>query len=263
MRRSNCRLLVSALLLAACGDEPPADATGSVGTTGSSGTSGTTGSTGDAPTTGAPDYYESPDCMTLELPGDPVDLASTPRSDRDAEVLALAIDPSRAVASQAHYEVVADDLAAIRALAPELAEIHNDCAYPDGLQMWFHGENQALMLAGLRGEYRGWDCHRAAYGTVGPYLIDGIAVKLKLDGVFSDVVRDAYAALPGFEEVEVTRCRFAECPKRQCEPSGSISLAVTLDGEGALDSREYRFESPGLGVAVYRVLPGQAPELIE
>ena len=257
-------LLALALVCSGCGDDLAAtDGASSGGSTGTGATTQDTVTTGDTASTGDPSY-DSPDCMTLVLPGDPADLALTPRPDRDAEVLALTLDPSLAVAPQAHYEVIAGDLAAIRALAPALAELHEDCRYPDGLAMWFRGDMQQLMLAALNGVYRGWDCHNAAYGALyGPMMFDGVAFKLYLDGVYGDVVRDAYAALPGFEGVEVYRCRYSDCPGVQCEASGSIILTPTFDGDAALDVREYRFESPALGVTIYRVSPGQPPELIQ
>ncbi|MBA3545666.1 MAG: hypothetical protein H0T76_04215 [Nannocystis sp.] len=260
-------LLAPALAGSGCNDKLAATDSATAGSTGPGATTGTTTehavTTGDATSTGDP-LDDIPDCMTLVLPGDPADLALTPRPDRDAEVLALTLDPALAVAPQAHYEVIAGDLAAIRALAPALAEIHEDCRYPDGLAMWFRGETQQLMFAAINGVYRGWDCHNAAYGApYGPRLFDGVAFKLYLDGVYGDGVRDAYAALPGFEEVEVYRCRYDDCPGVQCEASGSITLTPTFDGSGALEVREYRFESPDLGVTIYRVSPGQPPELIQ
>jgi hypothetical protein len=256
-------LLAPALLGPGCGDDVASTTDTTDTTDTSTGTStGELVTTGDDPGATGPSY-ESPDCTQIVLPGDPADLALTPRPDRDAEVLALRIDPSLAVAPQARYEVIAGDLAAIRALAPELAAIHENCAYPNGIQMWFWSGMQPLMLAALGGSYRGWDCHNAAYKGKYVHLIDGIAIAFRVEGVYSDVVRDAYAALPGFEQVEVRWCWPDSCPSIACEAAGSISLTHTLDGEGALDTREYRFESPELGVTVYRVSPGQAPELIE
>lgn len=255
-------LLAPILACSGRADDLPATHGSTDATTTATITTDDTPTTDTTASTGAPSY-DRPDCATLTLPGDPADLALTPRPDRDAEVLALTLDPSLAVAPQAHYEVIAGDLAAIRALAPQLAEIHENCRYPNGLQMWFWAGMQPLMLAAVNGEYHGWDCHNEAYAASGIGLIDGIALAFRLDGVHGDAVRDAYAALPGFEQVEVSGCWYDKSPCSVCEPTGSITLTPTFTGQGELDTREYRFESLDLEITVYRVSPGQPPQLIE
>ena len=248
--------LCAAVLLAACGPGPAGDDAGASGGTSSTGDAVTEGTstTDEAPTTGSTGtpWEEVPDCEGLELAGDPADLAQTPRPDRDAEVLALSVEPSAAVAPQTRYELVRADLEAIRAIDPPLADAHVASIDCNALELWFWSYPPALASV-WAGEYRAWDCLNEHYESRYPQPIDGIAFALYFDGVYGEAVRDAYAALPGFEEAEVLF---------SCEFAGSIALTPTVDAEGELVNREYRFESKDGVVRVYRVVSGEAPVLV-
>jgi hypothetical protein len=250
--------------VAACGPGSPGDDAGASGGEGSTSEAGSTGAvTTDAVTTGSTgeSWEEPPDCGMLQLPGEPADLAQTPRADRDAEVLALGVEPALAVAPQARYEVVRADLAAIRAIDPPLADVHVAPAWTDSLAFWFWDYDFELMRAMQDGQYRAWECHNARYGAGTPWQIDGLAFMVTFDGLYGEAVRDAYAALPGLgegDEVHLT----SSCFLAECEEAGSITLTATLDAEGALDVRDYRFESTEGDVTVYRVTPGDAPVLL-
>jgi hypothetical protein len=247
--------LLAGVLLAACGPARGGDDAETAATD----SSGSTGSTGPTGSTEAP-WEESPDCEGLQLPGDPVDLASTPRPDRDAEMLALSVEPSLAVATQAHYEVVRADLATIREVDPPLADVHV-ARYFDALELWFLGGSQSALDAIWAREYHAWDCLNERYGGSYPQPIDGFGFLLRFDGVYGEVVRDAYAALPGLEDADIDRS--STCILGGCEFAGSIELTPTVDAEGALVTREYRFESKDEVVRVYRVVEGEAPMLVE
>ena len=213
----------------------------------------TTASTGAA-------WEEAPDCEGLQLAGDPADLAATPRPDRYAEVLALSVEPSFAVAPQAHYEIVRADLAAIRAIDPPLADVHVAPMHFDGLALWLLNGSQAALESIWGDRYRAWDCLNAHYGGSYPRPIDGFGFLLLFDGVYGEAVRDAYAALPGLEEAGVSRS--SVCIVSTCEFAGSIELTPTVDAEGDLVAREYRFESKDGVVRVYRVVDGEVPVLV-
>lgn len=250
--------LLAGVLLAACGPGRGGD---------DAGASGGTSSTGDAvteqtPTTGSTGtpWEQAPDCAGLQVAGDPADLASTPRPDRDAEVLALSIEPSLAVAPQTHYAIVRADLAAIRAIDPPLADVHVAPVHFDALELWFLGGSRPALESVWAGKYRAWDCLNEHYDGSYPQPIDGFGFLLRFDGVYGEAVRDAYAALPGLEEADVTRS--SVCIVSGCEFAGSIQLTPVMDAEGDLVIREYRFESKDGVVRVYSVVEGQAPVLV-
>jgi len=237
MRPDLRRHLLAVALLAACGP----------------------GTAGDGATGAA--WEEAPDCEGLQLAGDPADLAATPRPDRDAEVLALSVAPAVAVAPQAHYEIVRADLAAIRAIDPPLADVHVAPMYFDALELWFPGGSRGALWSIWGGSYHAWDCLNEYYGGSYPQPIDGVGFLLRFDGVYGEAVRDAYAALPGLEEADVGRS--SVCIVSGCEFAGLIELTPTVDAEGDLVTREYRFESKDGVVRVYRVVDGEAPVLVE
>ncbi|MBZ5708726.1 hypothetical protein [Nannocystis pusilla] len=219
-----------------------------------------TGDTRTAGSTGAP-WEEAPDCEGPKLPGDPADLAATPRPDRDAEVLALSVDPSLAVAAQTHYETVRADLEAIRAIDPPLADVHVAPGYFDALELWFLGGGLPAWESIWAGKYRAWDCLNEHYGGSYPQPIDGFGFLLRLDGAYGEAVRDAYAALPGLEEADVSRSSI--CRVSECESAGTIALVATIGLEGDLVTREFRFESKDGVVLQYRVVEGEAPVLVD
>jgi hypothetical protein len=215
--------------------------------------------------------YPAPDCESLVLPGDPADVALTPRPDRDAEILALSIDPSRAVASQARYDVVAQDLAAIRTDEPILQEVPADCVIPNAIGFRFTNETMDVMIAILtaQGVYEAWDCHNTFYGYDGPLMTDGVSLAIVLDGVYGSAVADGYAALPGLDEVHDYWIRWDEDGNIlhhgwHCEPwYGTIELHATFRADGGLHERTYGFEHPEAGRFVYRVVGEAPPERLE
>lgn len=200
------------------------------------------------------------DCAAMRLPGNPADLMATPRADEDVEVLALSVDPSLVVAPQVRYEVVHADLEAIRAIEPALAGVHVDPLYP-GLAFWFSNAEANFPEVG---DSDRWRCANELYHAGELDLIDTAGSDMPLDGIYGDVVVDVYADMPEFEDATVERCcERSWCFQVACEdPPGSIVLEATIDPDGGLVVRDYRFESPEVGVRVYRMEPGQAPVLL-
>lgn len=209
--------------------------------------------------------YPPPNCETLLLPGPPADVAATPRADHDAEVLALAIDSTQAVAKQSRYDIITADLAAIRAIDPTLATVHVGCVLPNGVAFWFF-DDQDVNQAIYADDYHAWDCLHHYYHHLQTVRIDGIAVAIELDGVYGDAVWQAYAYLPGLDDQSPYWFQRDDWPvppdtSSRCTPvAGSITLSVTLLPNGALDEREYRFERETGEVVVYRVTPTEPPQ---
>lgn len=200
------------------------------------------------------------ECAALELPGEPDDLASTPREDRDAEILALELDPSRIVAREVDYGIVAEDLAAIRALAPEVAEIHIACRGMLGFSLWWWSGASTVINEIYNGTFRAWDCHNAHYGVDAGDItrIDGIAFAVQFDEVYSSEVTEVYAGVPGLEDVDFSPW-FDDCDGTE----GTITLQAVLGDDGAPTERTYRFTHPELGEIAYRVRDLGAPERLD
>ncbi|MCB9756623.1 MAG: hypothetical protein H6713_42440 [Myxococcales bacterium] len=203
--------------------------------------------------------WDAPDCATVDLPGPASDVAATPRSDRDAELLALTVAPDAIAAPQAIYERIAADLAAIRALDPALEDVHPECDDRRALSIWFHA-SQDVLDAILAGEYHAWDCHNAYFGIDELERIDGVAFSLPFSGVLGDGIKDVYAAIPGLEDVDIFVCDEDPYACPSC-PEGSASITVEVFEDDGVGARQYRFVwADGADEVAYRVEPGQAPE---
>jgi hypothetical protein len=262
------RRLVSSLLLVACKPEdPPAMSGGTEG--GSDGTG--VASTGELETSSSgadepPGWELPPACDELELPGDPADVAATPRADRDAEILALQLAPELLVARQDRYDVIEADLAAIRALEPAVEDVHVECVVPYGHAFW--PDDRLVVDAVTLRSYRAWDCHNAFYGiehrAVGEggdvWRIDGLGFAMGVSGVFHPSFIDAYRTLPGVGDGSIASFwQPGDGFAYECEPTGSITLDASFDPSGDLDERTYTFEHPEQGTVVYLVAPGAPP----
>lgn len=241
----------------ACGAQPEADeAVGTSSTSSSSATSAESSTT----------IADTPECDALMLPGDPDDIAATPRPDRDAEILALELAPERFVARTVDYDVVASDLAAIRTLAPEISDVHAECRVPDGYDFWLFMDYE-IVDAVFNFMYHAWDCHNLYYGIdYRPFgeggdvqRFDGVAFRMIVRGVYSPAFPMLYAQLPGFETASIepySDPTFGDA----CD---AITLDATLDSDGLPDERTYRFESTELGARTFRVTPDAGPIELE
>ena len=214
----------------------------------------------------------APDCAALTLPGADEDVAATPRPDRDAETLALRLDPSRFVAAQADYVVIADDLAAIRALDPIVGEVHVECEVPLGYDFWF--DRFEVVDAVWVGTYHAWDCHNMRYGIEhrpageGGHVwrTDGLAFAMQVDGVYAPAAfTELYASIPGLDDAGITpKWRLVSYDPNECMPmSGSMTLDADSPGALAEGARTYFFTHPTQGQRTYYVAPGEAPVLVD
>lgn len=214
----------------------------------------------------------APDCADLVLPGADEDVAATPRADRDAETLALRLDPSRFVAAQADYVVIAEDLVAIRALDPIVGDVHIECEIPLGYDFWF--SRSEIVDAVWLGNYHAWDCHNLRYGIehrpVGEgghvWRTDGLAFAMQVDGVYAPAAFiELYASIPGLDDAGITpKWRLVSYDPNECVPmSGSIALDADSPAALADGARTYAFTHPTEGLRTYYVAPGEAPVLVE
>jgi hypothetical protein len=128
------------------------------------------------------------------------ELALTPRADPNLEQLALSLEPGTVTASQATYDRVVADVAAIRALEPDRADIGYRAAH-DGKTLYL-GLTDVAAQSLLAGEYSAWDCLNERYGaSVGEpneSLFGGWSLLLTLRGIYDlSRIAERYAALPG------------------------------------------------------------------
>lgn len=212
----------------------------------------------------------SPDCSTLVLPGNSLDVAASPRADADAELLALRVSGGAFVARQGDYEVVAADLVAIRELAPELAEIRIACEDPYYYSFFAFGAGGfELANAIFNATFHAWDCHNAfygiehrAYGSGGGDVdrVDGIGFEMDVAGLYdSDQFIASYQAIDGLTDVTISFVGPADDVSLDCDPDdGTIDLvaeAVPL----IIGTRTYTFTDPILGARVFSVNSGTPP----
>jgi hypothetical protein len=137
--------------------------------------------------------------------GDPADLAATPRADENLEFLALSLEPDAVVVSQANYERVVADVAAIRALVPELAPIEYRPPH-DGRSATISFEDSALDARGM-GAFAGLDCLNEALGATLSPVFDNFDIfyrQVSLRGIYNmPRVVQLYEQLPGVALLDV------------------------------------------------------------
>jgi hypothetical protein len=113
------------------------------------------------------------------------ELARTPRSDTNLELLALTLDAGELTATQPTYERVVADVGAIRASAPSLATLAFSPPH-DGRSLAVSFGSDATDALGA-GTYTAWDCLLEAYRVRVGDVIDVFptyAPTLYLDGIF-------------------------------------------------------------------------------
>ena len=137
--------------------------------------------------------------------GSAADVALTPRSDENLELLALQLDEGALVATQATYDWVVDDVAAIRALDPDLAGIGYFPPH-DGKTLALTPTEVAFQSIEA-GQYSAWDCLNDFYGlesiVPSPLTITRSFVVLTLEGIYDlPQLAELYGQLPGIERAE-------------------------------------------------------------
>ncbi len=208
-------------------------------------------------------------CDDGALPGELDDLARTPREDRDAEHLALSLDPSAVVAAEEDYELVRDDLAAIRRAAPRLMDVGVGCGHPNAIEVWAFGPEQAVLGPAMDGTYTPFACLNERFGFAGGELVDGAhGIAFALDGVYSSAIVQAYrdaateAGLGADVSLDATWLLPGEFPG-SCGRPQRTSVAALFDGEGAAVERTYTFELDAEAAETWRVVEGATPMLLE
>ena len=125
------------------------------------------------------------------------ELALTPRQDEGLELLALSLEPGNLTASQATYDRVTADVAVIRELAPEIAEIDHRSSDGRRLNLLFTDVGAQALAAG---EYSAWDCLNDFYGVSSAQTYDLFGetrATLVLDGIYDiALLAELYAELP-------------------------------------------------------------------
>lgn len=216
-----------------------ASSTSAAGTTDASSSSAALEGSSESSAGENDDWSVPPDCATVDLPGSPQELSSTPRANRSAELLALATTPGALVAPDDAYAVIDGDLQAIASVVPGLEDIAPNCLERNRLQMWWH--DSELPQAIWTGVYRAWDCHNAHFDVELVQRLDGSAYGFEFDKVLGDPVVTAYQSLPGFDDAELSWCWYNDDP---CQPECSAMAIRNLELEayaGPDAPRIYRF----------------------
>ncbi len=192
-RRSSAFACLAAGLTLRCGAGPDASAPGG-------------GSSVDPTTQQWP--YTTPLSLFQACPGplgNTEDLAATPRADGNLELLALVLEPDAVVASEATYQRVVADVAAIRALVPDLAPIAYRPPH-DGNTVRIHLEDSGVD-AWAMGAFGGWDCLNEALGATVTGIMDNFdfhSPLLVLRGIHGMArVQQLYEQLPGVSGTEL------------------------------------------------------------
>jgi hypothetical protein len=129
------------------------------------------------------------------------EIAATPRADTNLELLALRFERSGVTASQLAYDRVLADVTAIRAAAPELADVGYFAGH-DGKQLVLSPDDRTAQSIEA-GEYSAWDCLNDFYGVEALEVrrqLGGTFVLLTLKGIYAlDQLSTLYEKLPGIE----------------------------------------------------------------
>jgi hypothetical protein len=160
----------------------------------------TVGETGSDVQGSAVDGERAPfDAPCPEPLGTPEELALSPRADINLELLALELEPERAVVSQATYERVVADIEAARKLVSLLDDIDYHAPH-DGRTLAVELTEDAMM-AFAAGNDRAWRCLNEAYGGEMVPVVDffgGFQFDLMLRGIYNlPLIAELYRRPPG------------------------------------------------------------------
>lgn len=125
-------------------------------------------------------------------------LEATPRADENLELLAV-VTGSSVTANQTTYERVVRDVANIRALAPEVAQIsYFSSEVGTGRTINLTMEPSALSAV-ADGEYHAWDCLNQVYElTDEPAMLGTDVIQLTFEGLYDTrLIAEQYLDLPG------------------------------------------------------------------
>lgn len=176
--------------------------------------------------------------------GTAAEIAATPRSDENTELLALAVGDG-VTADQAVYDRLVRDLAAIRSQEPAVASVRFFTSY-DGRTLRLQARDAATAEAIRDGEYHEWDCLNEWYGLQSvdppPATPPGsLGLSLRLKGLYHlETVAADYAELDGIASASPA---YDPLPGA---PAGTLpSLCVAIDGQ----TYRYFFDVAGGGPA--------------
>jgi hypothetical protein len=184
--------------------------------------------------------------------GAAADIAATPRSDPNLELLALSIDHGRVTANEETYSRVVADVAAMREANPQIASIKY---FPrtGGRELLVYPNEQTMQLI-RGGNYSAWNCLNDFYRLQSMELgADDKYYVLGLKGMYDlDLVSQLYKELPGITDVEPNR-RAGDGPTICAKRNGSEYEYVVdrADGDcpsGCTIHEAHHFLSSAAGV---------------
>jgi hypothetical protein len=133
------------------------------------------------------------------IPGTRAEVARTPRTDENLELLALALSDG-ITAEQAIYERLLRDITAIREMKTPLKSVTYRPQHDGRTLVLRFSETAAAMFAQRR--YPFWDCVNQHYGFESAHGISPDLVKLRLKGIYDlEKIAGAYARVPGVVSV--------------------------------------------------------------
>jgi hypothetical protein len=179
------------------------------------------------------------------------ELARTPRSDTNLELLALALDSGQLTATQATYERVVADVTAIRESASSLATIEYWPLH-DGRSLLITFGSDAMDALGA-GTFSAWDCLLATYRAEVGSVIDVFPTyspTITLGGIF-DMVRmeELFEQLPDISADISFNSGRSLCSARSGEHYEYVvdRTSGPCDGTGACrgSARHFASDAPG------------------
>lgn len=197
------------------------------------------------------------------------DVALTPRADTNLELLALSLEADRITVSQATYERVVSDVVAIRALAPEVADVTFNAFDATTLRLQLTDIGASSVA---EGGYSAWDCLNERYGlmSITPLEADRPTYEVVLKGNYNvERLAMLYSELP--EVVEVLTLGVLSDWSTICGRSDGARYEYVVDRRsgdcpaGCAEHEAHHFESsePGqvTALGVWQSGPGSpAPE---
>jgi hypothetical protein len=196
-------------------------------------------------------------CSTYVALAGADEIATTPRADKDLELLALTFSDGL-VAEQPVYDRVVADVASIRAADPTLVGInHSD--YGGGTSVLVYFDDQQVAARVKAGTFHEWDCLNQYYGAKAPlsWYSDGpseYSVILDTKGLYNlTLLAQEYAKVPGVKKAQpFSGIGFAwEHP----------AICATRDGQRYQYLFKNGYVHSTAAYSYYESEPGQAPVL--
>lgn len=188
----------------------------------------------------------------------PSELATTPRADRELELLAIAKGPPSLVADQVIYDRLVRDVRLIKAERPSLANITFWPPHQDGKRLFVKFPLSVVDQI-EKGEYHAWDCLNASYGLERIETFKAISrefVAITLKGLYNmDILASEYAKLP--EVISVGTTTLGGDGPTICVSLGTDTWQYAFDeasGDcplGCIDHHYWLFSTSAAGTAMF------------